>query len=182
MVDTINEAIREMCKAHPSGKPGMAAALGMSVDVFNNHAYRKCGSRFFTLDELELMQELSGTAFFAEYSASRVKRLLVDIPSLDDLDNVCLYQNEMKIAVAQGEFSIAKIQAIADGVVDRHESRDITNKFKSYLRYSMQGFFGFMALNGVVDHAVDTFVCQRKSDARECAAPGVVANESFVEN
>ena len=182
MVDTINEAIRGMCKAHPTGKPGMAAALGMTVDVFNNRAYRKCGSRFFTLDELELMQDLSGTALFAEYSASRVKCLLVDIPRLDELDNVCLHRNEMDAAVAKGEYSLAKIKAMDDGVIDRHESRDITNKLKSYLKHTMQGCLCFLALNGVADNAVDAFVCQRKSDARECAAPGVVANESFVEN
>lgn len=182
MVGTTNKAIREMCKAHPAGRPGMADAPGMTIDIFNNHMYRKCGSRSFTLDEIELMQELSGTALFAEYSASRVGRRLVEIPKLDDLDNVCLHKNEMDLAVAHGEFSAAKIKPIEDGVIDRYGSKEIGNKFKNCVKHSLQGLFGFLALNDVADHAIDAFVYQRKNDARECAAPGIVANMSFVES
>lgn len=58
MVGTANEAIQEMCKAHPAGRPGMADALGMTIHTFDNHMYRKCGSRSFTPDGIELMQEL----------------------------------------------------------------------------------------------------------------------------
>ena len=58
MVDSINTAIRLMCKAHKHGRLGMASDLGMTIDQFHNHLYQKCGSRFFTLAELERMSEL----------------------------------------------------------------------------------------------------------------------------
>ncbi|MBU4683292.1 hypothetical protein KC222_14860 [Cedecea davisae] len=178
MVAKINEAIREMCKAHPHGRLGMAADLGMSIDQFHNHLYRKCGSRFFTLDELELMQELSGTAYFAEYAATRCGKLLVDIPQPDGVDNVDLYHLDMQVTASKGELAKAKIEAIQDGVIDKHERRNLTDLFRKTLRHQLHGFLGFMALYGVSDHAVDTFVSTRRSDARECAAPGAVACDS----
>lgn len=61
MVDSINTAIRLMCKAHKHGRLGMASDLGMTIDQFHNHLYQKCGSRFFTLAELERMEDLSGS-------------------------------------------------------------------------------------------------------------------------
>nr|WP_158699025.1 hypothetical protein [Cronobacter dublinensis] len=40
MVDNIKAAISAMCKAHPAGRLGMAADLGMNIDTFHNHMYR----------------------------------------------------------------------------------------------------------------------------------------------
>lgn len=182
MVDTINEAIKEMCKAHPAGKPGMAAALGMTVDVFNNHAYRKCGSRFFTLDELELMQDLSGTALFADYSATRAGKMLADMPDHDGVDTVDLFHIEMNVTASNGEFAAAKMEAIQDGIIDKHERKKLSELFRKSVRHQLHGFLGFMALYGVAGHEIDVFSYQRRSDARECAAPSVVACHSFVES
>ncbi len=40
MVDSINTAIRLMCKAHKHGRLGMASDLGMTIDQFHNHLYQ----------------------------------------------------------------------------------------------------------------------------------------------
>ena len=91
MVDSINTAIRLMCKAHKHGRLGMASDLGMTIDQFHNHLYQKCGSRFFTLAELERMEDLSGSCYLAEYQANRKGKWLVDVPTAESLDNVELY-------------------------------------------------------------------------------------------
>jgi len=178
MVDSINTAISLMCKAHKHGRLGMASNLGMTIDQFHNHLYQKCGSRFFTLAELEQMQTFSNSAYLAEYFAGRCGKLLVDVPKANGIDNVDLFDIEMQATVAAGELATAKMAAVADGVIDTSESKTLSKLFTNKLRHQIHGFLGFMALYGVgvSDQAVEVFVSAgRKSDARECAAPGVLA-------
>lgn len=126
MVDNIKAAISAMCKAHPAGRLGMAADLGMSIDTFHNHMYQKCGSRFFTLAELERMEDLSGVSMLAEYAAARVGKLLVDVPKPESMDNVDLFAIDMKTSAAKGQLAQAQIEAAEDGVIDRHERKKLT--------------------------------------------------------
>lgn len=150
MVDSINTAIRLMCKAHKHGRLGMASDLGMTIDQFHNHLYQKCGSRFFTLAELERMEDLSGSCYLAEYQANRKGKWLVDVPTAESLDNVELYSIEMKAAAASGELANAKMAAAADGVIDSSERKTLSELFSKKLRHQIHGFLGFMALYGVV--------------------------------
>ncbi|WBM69157.1 hypothetical protein OH773_13280 [Buttiauxella sp. WJP83] len=175
MVDNIKSAISAMCKAYPSGRLGIAAALDMSIDQFHNHLYQKVGSRFFTISELEMMEDLSGTSLLAEYFAARRGKWLVDIPKPESLDNVDLFQHEMQSNAEKGKLDQAKFAALEDGVIDSREKKTLSQMFHSSLRHQIHGFMGFMALYGVSDGAVDMFVASRKDDARECAAPGAVA-------
>lgn len=185
MVDSIKTAIRLMCKAHKHGRLGMADDLGMTIDQFHNHLYQKCGSRFFTLEELERMEDLSGTTYLAEYQANRKGKLLVDIPVPGSVDKVDLFDIEMQATIAAGELATAKMAAAADGVIDQSERKTLSDLFSKKIRHQIHGFMGFMALYGVgiSDQAIDLFVTTgRKSDASECAAPGVVACRYQVEN
>lgn len=168
MVDSINTAIRLMCKAHKHGRLGMASDLGMTIDQFHNHLYQKCGSRFFTLAELERMEDLSGTFYLAEYQANRKGKWLVDVPTAETIDNVDLYDIEMQATVAASELASAKMSAVADGVIDLAERKALSDLFSKKLRHQIHGFLGFMALYGVAvsDQAVDVFVSTgRKGDA-----------------
>lgn len=168
MVDSISTAIRLMCKAHKNGRVGMAADLGMTIDQFHNHLYQKCGSRFFTVGELEQMQSLSHSSYLAEYFAGRCGKLLVDVPAPESIDNVDLYDIEMKATVADGELAYAKMAAAADGVIDTTERKTLSELFNKKLRHQIHGFLGFMALYGVgvSDQAVDVFISTgRKGDA-----------------
>lgn len=42
----------------------MAGALGMSVTQFNNNLYEKNGCRFFEVNELEAMEDISNTSLW----------------------------------------------------------------------------------------------------------------------
>ncbi|MFP2514006.1 YmfL family putative regulatory protein [Buttiauxella agrestis] len=139
----------------------MAKALGMSIDQFHNHMYQKVGSRFFTMAELELMEDLSGTSLLADYFATRRGKLLVDIPEPESLDNVDLFQHEMQLNAVRGKLDQAKFAALADGVIDSKEKKTLSQMFHNSLRHQMHGFMGFMALYGVSDGAVDMFVASK---------------------
>lgn len=166
MVDTLNIAINQMCKAHPAGRLGIAAEMDLTLDQFNNRMYRKCNSHYFTVDELQKIEDLSGTAFLAEYFAARRGLTLVDISSVRDLDKVDLYDIEMQSNAAAGELAIAKREAAADGVIDKGELKTLSNLFKTKMRHQVHGFLGFLALYGVgvSEHSVDLFMASRKSD------------------
>lgn len=164
MVDTINIAIRLMCKAHPNGRLGMASDMGMTIDQFHNHLYRKCGSRFFTMDELQQMEDLSKSNHLAEYFANRRGLTLVDIASVQNVDKVDLFDIEMRSNAAAGQLAIAKQEAAADGVIDKQELKKLSGLFQQKIRHQMHGFFGFLALYGasVSEHNVDMFMATRK--------------------
>ena len=162
MVDTINQAVRQMCKAHKHGRLGMAADLGMSIDQFHNHLYKKCGSRFFTLDELMKMEVLTGTHCVAEFMAVRHGMRLVDIKAAGEMDKVDLFDTQLKAKAAE-----AQLAAMADGVIDHHESKTLSALFRKKISHQVHGFFGLIALfsAGTADHAVDMFVSSgRKAD------------------
>jgi hypothetical protein len=153
----------------------MAAALDMSIDQFHNHMYQKVGSRFFSINELEKMEDLSGTSLLAEYFASRRGKLLVEVPAPEAIDNVDLFQLEMEANAVKGKLDQAKFAAMEDGVIDSREKKTLSKLFHNTIRHQIHGFMGLMALYGVSEGSVDMFVASRKSDARECAAPGAVA-------
>ena len=166
MVDTINTAIRLMCKAHPHGRLGMADDMGMTIDQFHNHLYRKCGSRFFSLDELQKMEDLSRSTYLAEYFANRKGLTLVDVSTVEKVDKVDLYDIELRNKATAGKLAIAKQEAVADGVIDQKELKTLSVLFQQKMRGQIHGFLGFLALYGVgvTEHSVDMFMSNRKAE------------------
>lgn len=164
MVGTINTAIRLMCKAHPRGRLGMAQDLGMTIDQFHNHLYRKCQSRFFTLEELEKMEDISGTSHFAEYCAARRGLTTMNVSATQNLDRVDLYDIELKASAAAGELANAKLAAASDGVIDSAESKTLSELFHKKIRHQIHGFMGFLALYGVgvTENSVDMLVASNR--------------------
>ena len=100
---SLKEVVKAMCKAYPGGREAMAGALGMSVTQFNNNLYEKNGCRFFEVNELEAMEDISNTSLLADYFARRRGALLVDVPHLGDLDRVDLFTRAMRTAAARGQ-------------------------------------------------------------------------------
>jgi hypothetical protein len=99
---SLKEVVKAMCKAYPGGREAMAGALGMSVTQFNNNLYEKNGCRFFEVNELEAMEDISNTSLLADYFARRRGALLVDVPHLEDLDRVDLFDRAMRTSAARG--------------------------------------------------------------------------------
>ena len=166
MVDSINTAIRLMCKAHKHGRVGLAAELGMTIDQFHNHLYQKCGSRFFTVVELEHIQSISGTSYLAEYFANRKGLTLVDVSIVEKVDKVDLYDIELRNKATAGKLAIAKQEAVADRVIDQKELKTLSGLFQQKMRGQIHGFLGFLALYGVgvTEHSVDMFMSNRKAE------------------
>ncbi len=109
----------------PGGREAMAGALGMSVTQFNNNLYEKNGCRFFEVNELEAMEDISNTSLPADYFAQRRGALLVDVPQMEDLDRVDLFTRAMRTAAARGQVDQIIQKAPEDGVIEPHEADEI---------------------------------------------------------
>lgn len=122
---TLKEVVKEMCKAYPGGRSAMAAALGISETTFNNKLYEKNGCRFFELDDLFAMEDLSNTNFFTEHCAERRNLLLVEKIKPEDLDEPELFRLMSRAAGKRGELAVFLDKSLEDGRVDSSEENHI---------------------------------------------------------
>ena len=180
MVD-IKSTIKAICRAYPGGQKAMAAQLDMSYDKFRNHLDQKCSSRFFTLAEIERMEDLSGTTLLAEYYAARRGKLLVDIPMPEQLDNVELYEYAQREDVAKGELVRAQQEAVADGVICADELEALMPLFWAYMGYTAMRFYSYLALYGAPITSGATQLLKGKVAYRECRPCTPIARNSCVE-
>jgi hypothetical protein len=125
MVINKKEMVNQMIAGITGGKEAAAAILGMSVDSFNNHLYEKPGSRFFSVDELVELADLTKTPCVAEYFAERVNCLVVPKPCLRQLDSVDMFDCHLQLNSVKGMLDSAIEEAKADGVFDKRERREI---------------------------------------------------------
>ena len=130
---SLKEVVKAMCKAYPGGREAMAGAIGMSVTEFNNNLYEKNGCRFFEVNELEAMEDISNTSLLADYFAKRRGALLVDVPQLEDLDRVDLFTRAMRTAAARGQVDQIIQEALEDGVIEKHEAEEIEQHHRRHL-------------------------------------------------
>ncbi|EIC83339.1 YmfL family putative regulatory protein [Serratia sp. M24T3] len=126
MVD-IKETVKAMCKVLPGGRSAMAGGLGMSLAEFNNNLYEKNGCRFFEHHELEAMEDLSGTNLLAVYFSQRRGGMHVDIPTYEELDQVCLFEKAIRTAANRGHVDQIIEKSLEDGVITKEEAAEIMN-------------------------------------------------------
>lgn len=133
---TLKEVVKEMCKAMPGGRSAMAGALGISETTFNNKLYEKNGCRFFEHDELEAMEELSGTTKLVEYHMERHSMVPATKVEPENLDEVELFEIKMNLGAMQGALSILIHESISDGVLTDDEIKAIDRKLAKVFGYA----------------------------------------------
>lgn len=126
------EMVNKTIAGVTGGKEAVAAVLGMSVDSFNNHLYEKKGSRFFNVDELVEMVDLTNTPFVAEYFAHRVNSMVVGRPNLAELDSVDMFDCHLQLNAVKGLLDKTIDEAKADGVFDEKERKAIADLKSEY--------------------------------------------------
>ncbi|MBQ0266751.1 MULTISPECIES: YmfL family putative regulatory protein [Providencia] len=133
---TLKEVVKEMCKAFPGGRSAMAGALGISETTFNNKLYEKNGCRFFEHDELEAMEELSGTKLLVEYHLDRHGMAAMEPIEAEKLDQVELFDIRMKLGAMQGALAVLIQESIADGILTDDEITAINKKSQKVFAYA----------------------------------------------
>ena len=133
---TLKEVVKEMCKAFPGGRSAMAGALGISETTFNNKLYEKNGCRFFEHDELEAIEELSGTKLLVEYHLDRHGMIAMEPIEAEKLDQVELFDIRMKLGAMQGALAVLIQESIADGILTGDEITAINKKSQMVFAYA----------------------------------------------
>lgn len=126
------EMVNKTIEGVTGGREAVAAVLGMSVDSFNNHLYEKKGSRFFSVDELVEMADLTQTPYVAEYFAERVNRMVIEQINPADLDSVDMFDCQLHLNAVKGVLDQAIEEASADGVFDAAERHRIQLLKRNY--------------------------------------------------
>lgn len=144
--NSLKKAVKAMCKAFPGGREAMAGALGMTLTEFNNNLYEKNGCRPFEITELEAMEDLSNTSCLADYFARRRGCLLVEQPSMEDLDRVDLFSRSMRTAAARGHVDQIIQQALEDGVIEQDEAEEIMEFHRRHMAAREEEIAAIIAL------------------------------------
>ncbi|MEY0288097.1 YmfL family putative regulatory protein [Providencia rettgeri] len=134
---TLREVVKGMCKGYPNGRAGMAGALGMSENTFNNKLYEKNGCRFFENGELEKMEQLSGTTLLVDYHMSRHQLIAPQKIESTNLDRVDLFEIRMNLDAMNGSLFSLMQKCILDGAVTEENMRVMKNKLRNVFSYTV---------------------------------------------
>ncbi|EJH4673172.1 transcriptional regulator [Escherichia coli] len=90
----------------------------------------------------------------------------MSLPDVEDVDNADINQRLLEVIEQIGSYSRQIRSAIEDGVVEPHEKTAINDEL-------------YLSISKLQEHAAlvyKIFCAPENSNARECAAPGVVAS------
>ncbi|EPE0610550.1 protein YmfL, partial [Escherichia coli] len=124
------------------------------------------GDQIFPLGWAMILQRAGGTHFIADAVAQSANGVFVSLPDVEDVDNADINQRLLEVIEQIGSYSRQIRSAIEDGVVEPHEKTTINDEL-------------YLSISKLQEHAAlvyKIFCAPENSNARECAAPGVVAS------
>lgn len=116
----IRKAYIAMCRAFPGGIASMATTLGYSYDALKNRIYEKKGQTI-TVNDALLMQEFSGTKFFANEIARRSGGVFLEVIPEALQDRTEMLTEFNRLTEELGQLSSKYERAVRDGQIDNEE-------------------------------------------------------------
>ena len=167
----IISAIRKTIAALPGGYAEAADILDETQNSLFNRL-RVGGDQIFPMGWAMVLQQASGTKHIADAVSRQSHSVNVPLVDLDDIDNADINQRLMETIEWISEHSQFVRKATADGVIDQAEREQIEeNSYQVMAKWQEH-----------LTLLYRVFCAPEKSDARECAAPGVLACRNQVEN
>ncbi len=161
--------VRESCQKNYRGVAGGYAEAADWLDVTENALFNRLradGDQIFPLGWAMVLQRAGGTHFIADAVAQSANGVFVSLPDVEDVDNADINQRLLEVIEQIGSYSKQIRSAIEDGVVEPHEKTAINDEL-------------YLSISKLQEHAAlvyKIFCISESNDARECAAPGVVAS------
>ncbi len=160
-------AIKKTITDLPGGYAEAAEWLGVTENALFNRL-RVDGDQIFPLGWAMVLQRAGGSTYIADAVARHSQGVFVPLADVDDLDNADINQRLMESIEWIGRHSNFVRKATADGVIDADERAQIEeNSYQVIAKFQEH-----------VTLLYRVFCVAEKSDARECAAPGALANNS----
>lgn len=113
-----------MCQAFPGGTEAMAAAMGLTRDALKNRIYERKGQRV-SVDEAMLMQDFSGTKFFANEVARQSGGVFLEVIPAGIRDRTELLTEFNRLTQELGELSKEYELSVRDGQIDQSEKNQL---------------------------------------------------------
>lgn len=152
--------------------PGGYAEAAEWLDVTENALFNRLraeGDQIFPLGWAMVMQRAGGSNHIADAIARHSNGVFVPMADVEDIDNADINQRLMESIEWIGKHSTYLRQATADGVIDAAERQQIEeNSYQVITKFQEH-----------ISLLYRVYCLPEKSDARECAAPGVVADKSM---
>lgn len=161
--------VRESCQKNYRGIAWGYAEAADWLDVTENALFNRLradGDQIFPLGWAMVLQRAAGTHYIADAVAQSAGGVFVSLPEIEEVENADINQRLLEVIEQIGNYSRQIRSAIEDGVVEPHEQTAINDEL-------------YLSISKLQEHAAlvyKIFCAPEKSDARECAAPGVVAS------
>nr|DAG32296.1 MAG TPA: regulatory protein [Caudoviricetes sp.] len=166
LVAAIKKTITEL----PGGYSEAAEWLGVTENALFNRL-RTDGDQIFPLGWAMVLQRAGGSNHIANAIARHSNGVFVPLADVEEIENGDINQRLMESVEWIGRHSQYVRKATADGVIDAQERAQIEeNSYQVMAKWQEHLTLLFRV-----------FCAPEKSDARECAAPGVVADKSCME-
>jgi hypothetical protein len=166
LVAAIKKTITEL----PGGYSEAAEWLGVTENALFNRL-RTDGDQIFPLGWAMVLQRAGGSNHIANAIARHSNGVFVPLADVEDIENGDINQRLMESVEWIGRHSQYVRKATADGVIDAQERAQIEeNSYQVMAKWQEHLTLLFRV-----------FCAPEKGDARECAAPGVVADKSCME-
>ncbi len=157
-------AIKKTISSLPGGYAEAAEWLGVTEDALFNRL-RTGGDQIFPMGWAMILQQASGTKHIADAVSRQSNSVNVPLVDIEDVDNADINQRLMETIEWISEHSKFVRKATADGVIDQDEREQIEeNSYQVMAKWQEH-----------LTLLYRVFCAPEKSNARECAAPGVVA-------
>lgn len=117
----MKKAILEMFKALPGGKYSACGVLGYSENDLDNRLYQRKGQRFNESELITIEQEF-GVSHWSDEINRRLGKVSVNVPHLDDLDEVELSALQLRELAERGILFSQLSEFLADGVITSVEA------------------------------------------------------------
>ncbi|TCW43538.1 hypothetical protein EDC53_116119 [Phytobacter diazotrophicus] len=160
LVAAIKKAITDL----PGGYAEASEWLGVTEDAMYNRL-RTGGDQFFPLGWAMVLQKAGGHHHVAHAVARASGGVFVPLTDVEQVDNADINQRLLEAIEQITSYSQQIRTAIEDGVIEPHERAAIDDEL-------------YLAISKLQEHSTLVYrvFCEpEKGDARECAAPGVVA-------
>ncbi|EKC7217663.1 hypothetical protein OP853_000022 [Salmonella enterica] len=159
------KAVKKTIAALPGGYAEAAEWLDVTENALFNRL-RVGGDQIFPMGWAMVLQQASKTHYVSEAVARSSGGMFIPLPDIEEVDNADINQRLLEAVEELGIYSQKVRVAIEDGVIDRRERQEIDAELHRVI-VKMQ------------EHAslvFRVFCPPEKGDARECAAPGIVAS------
>lgn len=161
LVAAIKKTITEL----PGGYSEAAEWLGVTENALFNRL-RADGDQIFPLGWAMVLQRAGGSNHIANAIARHSNGVFVPLADVEEIENGDINQRLMESVEWIGKHSQYVRKATADGVIDAQERAQIEeNSYQVMAKWQEHLTLLFRV-----------FCAPEKGDARECAAPGVVAS------